>query len=137
MPEIVAAFVMSCDRLLRQFGKLVIDYEGLRRNLQKTEGMFLAEPLYILLASRGVAGAHEEVKQITLRAQAEKKSIFEIARFHERLKEVTGSEVWKSLEADPASYTGASEERTYKICAQWRDRVSKLRKKVAGYEKIS
>ncbi len=137
VPEIVASFVLSCDRLLRQFGKLIIDYEGLKTNLQKTEGMFLAEPLYILLASQGVAGAHEEVKQITLRAQAEKKSILEIVRSHERLKNVAGSEAWKSLEADPVSYTGASEERTHKICAQWRDRVSKWRRKVAGYEEIS
>ena len=134
--EIVAAFALSCDRLLRQFGKLVIDYEGLKKNLQKTEGMFLAEPLYILLASQGVAGAHEEVKQITLRAQSEKKSILEIARSHERLKDVAGSGVWKSLEADPASYTGAAEERTKNICAKWRDRVDALRKKITAYEAI-
>jgi adenylosuccinate lyase len=137
VPEIVAAFVLSCDRLLRQFEKLVIDYEGLKTNLKKTEGMFLAEPLYILLASQGVAGAHEEIKQITLRAQAEKKSILEIAHSYEKLEGVASSDVWKSLETDPASYTGASEERANKICAQWRDRVSMLRKKVAGYEEIS
>ncbi|MBN2322587.1 MAG: adenylosuccinate lyase [Spirochaetes bacterium] len=134
VPEIIAAFVLSCDRLLRQFEKLVIDYEGIETNLRKTEGMFLAEPLYILLASKGVASAHEEVKQITLRAQAENKSILEIARSLESLKDVSDSEIWKALEKDPASYTGASEARTHEICAKWQERLSVLRKKVAAYK---
>jgi len=137
VPEIVAAFVLSTDRMLRQFRKLVIDYEGIRRNLEATEGLFLAEPLYILLASNGVKDAHEVVKNITLRSREQKKSIFELARSHEALRDIVDTEPWKAFEKNPSSYTGRAEERTLAICSLWKKEVGELKKRCDRYREIS
>lgn len=136
IPEIIAAFVLAIDRLLRQCKKIVIDYERIKRNLEATGGMFLAEPLYILLALKGVKDAHEVVKQVTLLSQQEKKSIFEAARSHEALREVADTAVWKALELNPSSYTGLSAERALFICSYWRDRLSGMRKRCDQHKEI-
>jgi adenylosuccinate lyase len=137
IPEIVAGFVLSSDRLLSQFKKLIIDYDGIKRNLEATGGMFLAEPLYVLLASKGVKEAHEEVRKITLRAQEEKRSIFELARSHQALKDIVDTEVWKKLENNPSSYTGFAAERTLAICSLWREWVSDMKTRCKSYREAT
>jgi adenylosuccinate lyase len=132
--EIIAAFTLAVDRLLGQLKKLVIDYEGLKKNINATDGMFLAEPLYILLAGGGVKKAHEVVKEITLKAQRENKSIFEVARENETIREVINKDSWKKLEKDPSAYTGISAKRAKAILSIWSSWTVKIRKECNEYK---
>jgi adenylosuccinate lyase len=134
--EIITAFTLSVDRLRRQFKKLAIDYEGLKKNLEATNGLFLAEPLYILLAGEGVRNAHEMVKEITLKARNEKRSIFEVAGEDRKVKEVINRESWKKLEKDPSCYTGIAAQRAKAILAIWRSEASKMRAECNAYKGV-
>jgi hypothetical protein len=99
--------------------------------------MFLAEPLYILLASKGVKDAHEVVKQITLRAEKEKKSFFEIVHDDPSFSSIAENEVWQALERNPAHYSGIAEERAYEISRMWREKLKEIKKECSNYREIN
>jgi adenylosuccinate lyase len=134
--EIFAAFALALERLAGQLEKLVVDRERIRENLSKTSGAFLAEPLYILLAVKGVKNAHELVKQATLRAEKEKKPLFEVIRGDVSFKEVLETDAWKALERDPAAYCGISEERAVAVSGLWKSKLDELRKGCAEYREF-
>jgi len=131
--EIIAAFTLAVNRLARQFKKLVVDRARLRANLELIQGAFLAEPLYILLAARGHADAHELVREVTLKAEKEKASIFELIREDGRFLEVVQLDSWKNLERGPEHYTGRAEERARAIASEWRLRSEALRRRCSEY----
>lgn len=135
--EILTAFTLSMDRLVRQFKRLVIDYEGLKKNVALTRGAFLAEPLYILLASKGVKDAHELVKKITLQAGKENKTIFELMRKKDGFDNIINMDVWKRLEENPECYTGKSKERALAIFSLWKSKIEEIKKECDGYKEIS
>jgi adenylosuccinate lyase len=134
--EIFAGFTLAVERLANQLSKLVVEYERIKENLAMTSGSFLAEPLYILLAARGVQNAHELVKQATLRAQKEKKSLFEAIREDDQFAAVRGTDAWKRLERDPAEYTGKSRERALAIAGLWKVKLQQLKKSCSEYREI-
>jgi adenylosuccinate lyase len=132
--EIITAFALAVERLMGQLKKLVIDYEGLKKNIKATEGMFLAEPLYILLAGEGVKKAHTIVKEITLKAQRENKTIFAAARENETISEILEKDRWKKLEKDPSMYTGISAKRAKVILSLWRSWSGKMKQECSTYK---
>jgi adenylosuccinate lyase len=133
--EVVTAFTLAMARLTKQLKKLVVDYDRLKENLSLTGGMFLAEPLYILLASKGVRNAHELVKQATLKAEKENASIFEVIKKDAKFNEISKMGVWKNLEKDPANYTGKSKERALEISQMWKQRTYQIKKRCDRYPK--
>jgi adenylosuccinate lyase len=124
--EIITAFTLAVDRLLKQLKKLVIDSRSLKKNIELTGGMFLAEPLYILLASKGFAHAHGIVKDATLEAEREGKSVFDIVEQDHALSEIAKLDVWKSLKENPESYTGLAGRRAREIARLWQKRIEEL-----------
>jgi adenylosuccinate lyase len=134
--EIFAAFTLALERLTKQLEKLVVDRERMRENLSKTSGAFLAEPLYILLAVKGVKNAHELVKQATLKAEKEKKPLFDVIRGAASFKEVLESDAWKALERDPAAYCGIAKERAIAVSYNWKTTLEELRKNCAEYREL-
>jgi adenylosuccinate lyase len=137
--EIVTAFTLAVDRLCRQLKKLVIDEGNLRKNIALTGGMFLAEPLYILLASRGHHDAHGIVKEATLRAEKEDRSVFEVIEGDGALGDVAKLDAWKSLKENPGSYTGCSEQRAVEIASLWQEKQKEIEgmcrdHRIVGYD---
>jgi adenylosuccinate lyase len=124
--EIITAFTLAVDRLLKQLKKLVIDSNNLKKNIKLTGGMFLAEPLYILLASKGFGEAHGIVKEATLRAEQERKSVFEIVEQDEKFSEIAKLDIWNALKENPESYTGRASERTREITKFWKKQIKEL-----------
>ena len=124
--EIITAFTISIERLVKQFKKLKIDYDNLKINLAKTKWMFLAEPLYILLAAQGEKKAHEIVKQATLKAEKEGKTLFTIVKEKKDFKNIVNSDDWKKLEADPLNYTGKAHDRSLAILYLWKNRINEI-----------
>ncbi|MDR0601693.1 MAG: adenylosuccinate lyase [Treponema sp.] len=76
--DYTAGFCLAVNRMTRVVEDLGVDRERLLDNLRSgaggIPGGILAEPAYILLAEAGVSDAHEVIRKITLRAEAEKLS---------------------------------------------------------------
>ena len=124
--EIITGFTLGVDRLLKQLKKLVIDTDNIDKNISLTGGMFLAEPLYILLASKGISNAHGIVKDATLRAEREGKSVFEIVEQDDRFSDIAKLDIWKSLKKKPEGYTGCAVQRAREIATFWQKRAAEV-----------
>jgi len=132
--EFIAGFVAAAERTRRILERLRVDEEGIERNLRTGVHRVLAEPLYILLAAGGVEDAHEQLRQLTLAADASGTSILDTARDNTALwaticdtyRRLTGGDPDEFF-ADPAHYTGRAAERTRAICSAHREHVAALR----------
>lgn len=76
--DYLAGFAAAANRELKVLKGLVVDRERMLANLALSGGAVLAEPAYILLAEAGVAEAHEVLRRLTLRAEAEGKAFQEV-----------------------------------------------------------
>jgi adenylosuccinate lyase len=132
--EIITGFTLALDRLASQCKKLVVDKERLNKNLEMTKGMFLAEPLYILLALQGFGDAHQVVKELTLRAEKQGESLSEILENDSIAEGLAHAEAWQKLLKNPAFYTGKAGERALEIAQLWKARVGEIRKECDDYK---
>jgi len=135
--EIIAGFALSIERLTKQLKNIIVDYDSLQKNLSATKGMFLAEPLYILLASKGIKNAHSMVKAVTLKAEKQKKTIFGISKKEKGFENIVKMDKWKILEKDPSNYTGKAEERAISIYNTWKSRLKELRNECNKYKEVN
>jgi adenylosuccinate lyase len=69
--DYLAGFAAAAGRELKVLRGLVVDRGRMAANLGLSGGAVLAEPAYILLAEAGRADAHEILRRITLKAEAE------------------------------------------------------------------
>jgi adenylosuccinate lyase len=122
LPEIIAALVLSAKRLEKVSAKMSIDKQNMLENFEKSKGLLIAEPLYILLAFHGHPDAHEEVRKLALKALAEKKPLQEIIKKEEALKPFLKKFSEKQLEIieNPEKYTGFAAKKTGQIIEHWK-----------------
>jgi len=107
--EFLAGLGAAANRMLKVLKSLKVDRERMVRNLKSNGGSVLAEPTYILLAESGRPDAHEEVRRLTLEAEAEGLSLSEVLGRHPEVK----SALFERLEAlgntDPEGFFAAPE----------------------------
>lgn len=120
--EICAALYVSVQRLNKVMKKMSVDKANMQKNFEQNSGLIVAEPLYILLAFFGHPDAHETVRKLTLKAQAEKKPLQEIIKNEQELQSYIKkfSAKQKQLLEDPKHYTGIAACKTEKICGHWK-----------------
>jgi len=120
--EILAAFYISVSRLDKTMQSLKVDKENLKKNFDMNKGLIVAEPLYILLAAYGHPDAHEEVKQLTLKAQSLKKPLQEIIKKEKSLqpylKKFTKEQI--RIISEPENYVGIASKKAEKVCEFWK-----------------
>ncbi len=120
--EILAALYISVSRLDKTMQSLKVDKDNLKKNFDMNKGLIVAEPLYILLAAYGHPDAHEEVKQLTLKAQSLKKPLQEIIRKEKNLqpylKKFTKEQI--KMISEPENYIGIASKKTEKVCEFWK-----------------
>ncbi|MFW6410234.1 MAG: adenylosuccinate lyase, partial [Halanaerobiales bacterium] len=120
--EIVVGLLLSVDRLIRVSEKMHIDREEMTKNFNLNRDMVVAEPLYIILASRGHPDAHEQVRKLTLEAENNGKDLKQMVKESEELqpylKDLT--EKQKKILYNPELYTGISRQKTESIVNQIR-----------------
>ena len=104
---------------------------------EHTRGMFLAEPLYILLASQGSKDAHAIVKEATLRAEQEGRSVLDVVEQDVNFKAIVYHYVWKKLRQSPDRYIGKSAERSRDIASYWKGQLQKIRGDCRSYRTLS
>ena len=123
--ETIAYTVSAAKRLTRTMEKLSVDKRNLEKNLSLSKGLIAAEPLYILLASLGHPDAHEKVRNLTLLAQKDGKTLEEIVLADSEMKpylEKMTSEQ-KNILKNPSAYTGIAGEKAKAIAKNWEKRL--------------
>lgn len=127
--EMLAAYVLTCQRLIRVTRRLSVDRDKMLSNLNIHGQLISAEPLYIILASLGHTSAHEYVKDLTLKAEKTGKSLGELVDADEALIPYLErmTEEQKEIVRQPASYTGASVEKAQAVCAFWRRQLEEVK----------
>ncbi|MES2134766.1 MAG: lyase family protein [Patescibacteria group bacterium] len=124
--EIIAYTVSASKRLTGTMQKLKVDTANLEKNFSIGKGLIAAEPLYILLASLGHPDAHEKVRDVTLTAQKEGKSLEEIVMNDSEMKPYLAkmSDTQKNIIQDPSSYTGIAEKKALAVAERWHKKLS-------------
>ncbi len=123
--EIIAAAVISAERLNKAMGRLRIDRESLKRNFEKNRGMIAAEPAYILLAATGHGDAHEAVRKLTLEAEKTGKPFVELLLKESELKPYTRKLTKEQIDIlkKPERYTGLAARKTSEVCNEWKEKL--------------
>lgn len=124
--EIFAYAVVMAKRLIQEMVKLHVNAESLARNLEMSKGLVIAEPLYIILASLGHPDAHEKVRQMTLQAQVEKRSLEELlsedSELSEYLEKMTPYQ--REILSNPTLYTGIAARKVVQVVVNWASRLN-------------
>lgn len=121
IPEILAGFIVSVDRLNRVMSKLVVDKANLKKNFEKNKDMITAEPIYILLAAHNHPDAHEAVRELTLKSQKTGKPLRELMRKDKSLEKYLKkfNKKQKEILANPEKYTGIAAKKAEDVCRFW------------------
>jgi adenylosuccinate lyase len=119
--ETIAYTVSMAKRLTKTMSKLSVDRAHLEANLAMQKGLIAAEPLYILLASMGHPDAHEKVRNLTLIAQKENKSLEDVAFADTEMKPYLDkmTDKQKAILKNPASYIGVAAKKAKAIAKRW------------------
>jgi adenylosuccinate lyase len=101
--------------------KLNVDLPSLARNLAMQQGLVVAEPLYIILASLGHPDAHEKVKTLTFQARREQRPLEEVLAADPELQPYL--EKMKPLQrqilSNPSLYTGIAAQKAKSVAERW------------------
>ncbi len=128
--ELAAGFVLALRRLNNITAKLAVHRENMAANFEVSAGMFIAEPLYILLAYAGHPNAHEAVRVLTLTAEKTGQSLGDLAindtELAPYLAKLTSEQ--KMVLQKPELYTGQASRKTELICDYWSEKLSRGKK---------
>lgn len=119
--EIIGYTHYAAKRLVRVMNKLVVDKGNLAKNLQMTQGLILAEPLYLILAALGHPNAHEKVRQMTLDVNSKRGSLGELLatdpELQPYLERFTNTQ--KAVISNPLNYIGIAPQKALQIADYW------------------
>lgn len=124
--DYLCGFAAAMNRMKKVLRSLKVNAEKMKANLSMTGGSVLAEPAYILLSEAGVADAHEVIRKVTLRAEAEKRPFHEILAGSDSAASIAES-LRKLGKADAAAfftrpelYRGRAAEKAREVAAKFR-----------------
>jgi adenylosuccinate lyase len=122
VPEIFVGFLDALDRTTGLVRSTDVNAERMQANLAQSRGQFVAEPLYILLALKGVGHAHEVSRRLSIAAREKGVSVLEVARDEPEaaaaFEKLTDAE--RAVLADPErNYTGLAAEKVDQVCDHW------------------
>ncbi len=122
IPEILAGFYVSVARLEKIMSNLVVDKANMKKNFDMNSHLIVAEPLYILLAASGHPDAHEYAREMTLKAQLEKKPLIELVKNDKSIQSYLKKLNKKQLEIinNPEKYVGIASKKTEMVCESWK-----------------
>ena len=122
IPEILAGFYVSASRLNKVMSAMVVDNKNMKKNFDMNKHTIIAEPLYILLAANGHPDAHEYVREMTIRAQLEKKPLIALVKKDKSIQSYFKKFSKKQLEIldNPEKYNGIAAEKAEMVCEFWK-----------------
>jgi len=121
LPEVLVGFTAGVRRMAKVSSKLQIDKTNMEKNLRMSEGLIVAEPLYILLAFQGYSDAHEYMRKLSMRSLKDNQSLIEMIKKDKNLKpyleKLTASQ--KEIIENPSKYTGIASKKVEVINKLW------------------
>jgi adenylosuccinate lyase len=131
--DYIAGFVAAVQRMIKVVQTIRIDEKRMRANLAMTGDMVLSEAVYSLLATCGVADAHEELRKATL--EAERRAVPLVSVLDR------GSSLWSELVqatkrfgmtpeeflSDPTNYAGRAASEARRIAEEFATRMSAVK----------
>jgi len=124
--EMIAYTVSTAKRLKKTMSKLRVDYKNIDRNFEMQGGLISAEPLQIILSAMGHPSAHEKVRVLTLKAQAEKKSFQEVLGNDSEIQDYLErmSEKQRAVIYSPGNYQGIAHQKAWKVIEKWKNKFN-------------
>ena len=126
--EIFTAFIHSVERLNTALGKIEIDRERMRKNLNFNKELIVAEPLYILLSINGHPDGYGCVRKLLAKSRKEKRSLRELIGEDKEVKLFLAkiNERQRKVLNNPEEYIGISREKTESVCEFWESYIENL-----------
>jgi len=125
LPEVLVGFTAGVRRMAKVSSKLQIDKTNMEKNLRMSEGLIVAEPLYILLAFQGYSDAHEYMRKLSMKSLKDNQSLIEMIKKDKNLKpyleKLTASQ--KEIIENPSKYTGIASKKVEVINKLWRRKL--------------
>jgi adenylosuccinate lyase len=130
VPELFTAFIYSVNRMNSSLKRLRVFPEVMKRNLENTAyDEIVAEPLYMLLSSRGHPDGHSCARKLIAKARSEgvplTKLIWQDQEISAYLRELSTEQL--RILQEPHTYFGLSLEKTRAVCQHWETRLEKVR----------
>lgn len=129
--EIFVSFIHSVNRLIISLGKIEVNTENIKHNLELSKDKIVAEPLYILLSVCGHPDGYGCVRKLLAKAkqsgQKLNKLMWEDSEIKPYIDKFTHKE--RGILQDPKKYIGEAKRKTEKICSFWEDALFPLKKR--------
>lgn len=127
-PELFTALDYCVVRMERALGTLHVRADKMRRNLEDGRDNIMAEPLYVILALRGVPRAYDRVRELATRARESQVSLMDLAMQDAEISASvrTLTEEQRGLLHDPSKYVGQARQRALAVAAHWEGRSREL-----------
>lgn len=127
--ESFVALDCATVRMKDSLGRMRVDRDAMRRNLERAAVSVVAEPLYILLALHDRdADAYDRVRELVRASERNGRSLAaevgESAELREVLERIPDDK--RAMLDDPTGYTGFAAQRTQQICAHWELEIQTL-----------
>ncbi|BAS27417.1 lyase family protein [Limnochorda pilosa] len=128
--ELLVALSEAAGRLIGLSRRLRVDRARMASNLELERALWVAEPLYVLLAKHGHPAAHEAARLLAARVREDgldPLEALEAARAGDpRLDQVVAalSDEERAFLREPGGYRGRAEERARAVAARWRSRMA-------------
>jgi adenylosuccinate lyase len=119
--ELMTAFAYAVCRLTSAVSGLEVDAARMKENLDRSKAEIVAEPLYVMLASKGHPSAYEYSRSLVKRYRSEGTPVLDLLKADPAAKPFLDSlspdQVW--VLEDPARYLGDAVARTAAACDHW------------------
>ena len=122
VPEIFVGFLDALDRMTGLVRSTDVNADRMQANLAMSRGQFVAEPLYILLALKGVGHAHEVSRKLSIAARERGVSVLEAAKDEPEAQVAFAklSDQERAILAEPTRhYTGLAATKVDQTCDYW------------------
>ncbi len=125
--ELFVAFEQALLRMNKALLRLEPNRENLKKNLEASKSLIVAEPIYIALALAGHISPYEKAKELANRVRNKGESSVTIVK--RELPEYWNkiSDTAKKVLEDPTNYTGAAPARTVEISTGIAKRLAQLK----------
>lgn len=123
--ELMVGFACATHRLTSTLAKVTMNEPGLKRNVDKSKNLCVAEALYTLLAVYGHPDAHECVRRLVRRCLEKgvqlNRQIWEEGELQPYLDKLSDKQ--REILAHPEKYTGIAARKTESVCSFWENRL--------------
>lgn len=129
--DIPIGLYLALSRLRRVLQRFSVDREAMKRNMERSQDLVLAEALYVVLAGQGHPAAHETVRQLTLEAEKRNLGLQQVLQDRKDLETYLDrlQPQQRKLLQEPARYTGQAVVRADRIAEYWEKRTGEFQGK--------